>query len=79
MVKVKFVVLNCKFSANVYFTLETITRLLGVIWSSEEAHTVDALAVRGDERRDSLRKASGRWQITFDPEMSEWGNPPNTS
>lgn len=79
MVKVKFVVLNCKFSANVYFTLETITRLLGVIWSSEEAHTVDALAVRGDERRDSLRKASGRWQITFDPEMSEWGNPPNIS
>lgn len=79
MVKVKFVVLNCKFSANVYFTLETITRLLGVIWSSEEAHTVDALAVRGDERRDSLRKASGRWQITFDPEMSEWGNPPSIS
>lgn len=30
-------------------------RLLGVIWSSEEAHTVDALAVRGDERRGSLR------------------------
>ena len=51
-------------------------RLLGVIWSSEEAHTVDALAVRGDERRGSLRKASGRWQTTFDPEMSEWGNPP---
>lgn len=33
------------------------------------------MAVRGDERRKSLRKASGRWQITFDPEMSEWGNP----
>ena len=44
-----------KFSANVVFTLETVTRLLGVIWSSEEAHTVDALAVRGDERRGSLR------------------------
>ncbi len=27
-----------------------------------------------DERRDSLRKASGRWQIIFDPGMSEWGN-----
>ena len=38
-------------------------------------HTVDALAVRGDERRGSLRKASGRWQTTFDPEISEWGNP----
>ena len=38
-------------------------------------HTVDALAVRGDEGRVSLRKASGSWQINFDPEMSEWGNP----
>ena len=47
--------------------------------SSEEAHTVDALAVRGDERRGSLRKASGSRQTDFDPEMSEWGNPPNIS
>lgn len=30
----------------------------------------------GDERRDSLRKASGSWQISIDPEISEWGNPP---
>ena len=37
---------------------------------------VDALAMIGDERRDSLRKASGSWQISFDPEVSEWGNPP---
>ena len=37
------------------------------------------MAVRGDERRDSLRKASGRWQMTFDPEISEWGNPPSIS
>ena len=56
--------------------LHSITRLLGVIWSSEEAHTVDALAVRGDERRGSLRKASGSRQTDFDPEISEWGNPP---
>ena len=55
--------------------LHSITRLLGVIWSSEEAHTVDALAVRGDERRGSLRKASGSRQTDCDPEMSEWGNP----
>jgi len=33
---------------------------------------VDALAMIGDERRDSLRKASGSWQISFDPEVSEW-------
>ena len=37
---------------------------------------VDALAMIGDEGRDSLRKASGSWQISFDPEVSEWGNPP---
>ena len=34
------------------------------------------MAVRGDERRGSLRKASVRWQTTLDPEISEWGNPP---
>ena len=53
-----------------------VDRLFWVIQSSDKVHTVDALAVRGDERRDSLRKASGRWQCTFDPEISEWGNPP---
>ena len=37
---------------------------------------VDALAMIGDEGRDSLRYASGSWQISFDPEISEWGNPP---
>jgi hypothetical protein len=36
---------------------------------------VDALAVEGDEGRGSLRKASGSWQTSFDPAMSEWGNP----
>ena len=36
---------------------------------------VDALAVRGDEGRGSLREASGSRQTDFDPEMSEWGNP----
>ena len=38
---------------------------------------VDALAHTGDEGRGSLRKASGSWQTSFDPEMSEWGNPPS--
>lgn len=28
---------------------------------------VDALAVIGDEGRGSLRKATGSWQISFDP------------
>ncbi len=36
---------------------------------------MDALAVRGDERRGSLRKASGSRQTDIDPEISEWGNP----
>ena len=35
----------------------------------------DALVERGDEGRSSLRKASGSWQASFDPAMSEWGNP----
>ena len=38
---------------------------------------VDALAIEGDEGRGSLRNASGSWQTSFDPEMSEWGNPPS--
>ena len=37
------------------------------------------MVVEGDERRGSLRKASGSWQTSFDPEMSEWGNPAGIS
>jgi hypothetical protein len=40
-------------------------RRFEVIWSSEQAHTVDALAVSGDEGRGSLRKASGSRQQTL--------------
>ena len=40
---------------------------------------MDALAVRGDEGRCSLRKASGSRQTDFDPEMSEWENPASVS
>ena len=42
-------------------------------------HVVDALAITGDERRDSLRKAAGSWQTSFDPQISEWGNPAERS
>jgi len=38
-------------------------------------HMVDALAITGDEGRSSLRKAAGSWQTSFDPQISEWGNP----
>ena len=46
-----------------------------IIWSSNEAYVVDALAARGDEGRGRPRKASGSSQTCFDPEVSEWGNP----
>ena len=36
---------------------------------------MDALAITGDERRCSLRKAAGSWQTSIDPQISEWGNP----
>ena len=36
---------------------------------------MDALALGGDEGRDRLRYASARSQISYDPGISEWGNP----
>jgi predicted transcriptional regulator len=33
------------------------------------------LALGGEEGRDELRKASVSCLISYDPEMSEWGNP----
>ena len=53
-------------------SLETECKVIG---SSDKVHVVDALAITGDEGRVSLRKASGSWQQSFDPRMSEWGNP----
>ena len=54
-------------------SLETECKVIG---SSDKVHVVDALAITGDEGRASLRKAGGSWQWSFDPPMSEWGNPP---
>ena len=34
------------------------------------------MALGGDEGRDRLRYASVRSQISYDPGISEWGNPP---
>ena len=68
--------LRCEHSSN-KAVMTVIDRL--DIWPSDEAHTVNALAAGGDEGRWSLRKVSGRWQPTFDPGMSEWGNPPGVS
>jgi len=36
----------------------------------------DALALRGDEGRDKLRKAAGRSKYPLYPQISEWGNLP---
>jgi hypothetical protein len=52
-----------------------VSRDTPVIGSSEQVHVVDALAITGDEGRGSLRKAVGSWQTSFDPPISEWGNP----
>ena len=38
-------------------------------------HTADALASMSDEGRGRLRNASRSCLASFDPEMSEWGNP----
>jgi hypothetical protein len=35
----------------------TQVKLIWVVWLSDQAYTVDALAVRGDEGRNNLRKA----------------------
>jgi hypothetical protein len=37
---------------------------------------VDALALGADEGRDEAAKSFGELQVSFDPEISEWGNPP---
>ena len=37
---------------------------------------VDASALRSDEGRGKLRKASGSGTHALYPKMSEWGNPP---
>jgi hypothetical protein len=49
-------------------------RVQGEIPSYEEP-TVDALAPDADEGRGWLRKATGSCRPSFDPWISEWGNP----
>ena len=39
-----------------------------------QGRSVDALAPGAEEGRCSLRYASGSWQASFDPRVSEWGN-----
>ena len=58
-----------------YSAYDEVLRDTLVIGSSEQVHVVDALAITGDEGRGSLRKAVGSWQTSFDPPISEWGNP----
>jgi hypothetical protein len=62
-------------NANTQPVADVLERDTPVIGSSEQVHVVDALAITGDEGRGSLRKASGSWQTSNDPKMSEWGNP----
>lgn len=46
-----------------------------VLFCSCLEHSVDALAPGADEGRCGLRYASGSWRTSFDPRVSEWGNP----
>ena len=62
-------------NANTQPVADVLERDTPVIGSSEQVHVVDALAITGDEGRGSLRKAVGSWQTSFDPPISEWGNP----
>jgi hypothetical protein len=62
--------------AEMTVALDHSRRVLKVIGSSDKVHEVDALAITGEEGRGSLRKAAGSWQTSFDPQISEWGNPP---
>jgi hypothetical protein len=42
---------------------------------SDSGHEVDALGHAGDEGRIRPRKSAVSCQISFDPHVSEWGNP----
>ena len=55
--------------------LHSITRLLGVIWSSEEAHTVDAWAVRGVTDVVACESFGESANRLLDPEISGMGDP----
>lgn len=52
-----------------------VKRQFELLIETMKERKVDALALCDDEGRNSLRKASVRWQVTFDPKISEWGNP----
>jgi hypothetical protein len=42
---------------------------------SKKGRMANALALRGEEGRDKLRKAAGRSKYPLYPRISEWGNP----
>ena len=49
--------------------------ILFLLIVGSQGRSVDALAPGAEEGRCSLRYASGSWQASFDPRVSEWGNP----
>jgi hypothetical protein len=60
---------NCRASTSI-FERNSASEL-----PSYEEPTVDALAPDADEGRGWLRKATGSCRPSFDPWISEWGNP----
>ena len=55
--------------------LENSIASASIYKSSYKGLTVDALAPGADEGRVRLRKVSGSCLESFDPGVSEWGNP----
>jgi hypothetical protein len=43
----------------------------------EDERMVDALALAAEEGRGHAAKCSGEALAAWDPEVSEWGNPPD--
>ena len=76
---------NCRASTSILFSkltsvghavLENCIASTSIfVLPSYKEPTVDALASTTDEGRVRLRKATGSCLESFDPWMSEWGNP----
>jgi hypothetical protein len=65
---------NCRASTSIYLLRSRYVNRRNELPSYKEP-TVDALAPDADEGRGRLRKATGSCLSSFDPWISEWGNP----
>ncbi len=56
--------------------LQFAKKTLIINWSSYKGFMKDDLVMPGDEGRGKRRYCLGELQTSFDPKISEWGNPP---